>query len=66
MPGKEIRLNYTGLWLLAAGTGVVENWILRGFGLNVTQRMVVILGFLPLTIFLALMCVFQQLRLRRD
>jgi hypothetical protein len=37
-------LNYTALWLLAAVTGVVENWLLRSFGLNITQRTMVGLG----------------------
>jgi di/tricarboxylate transporter len=66
MAGKEIRLNVTVLWLLAVATGLAENWILRGFGLNATQRMVAIMGFLPLMIFLVLMGVFQQLGLRRE
>jgi hypothetical protein len=66
MAGKEIRLNYTALWLLAVATGLAENLILRSFGLNATQRIVAIMGFLPLMIFLVLMSVFRQLRLRRE
>jgi hypothetical protein len=66
MRGKVIRLNFTVLWLLAVATGLAENWILRGFGLNATHRIVVITGFLPLMIFLVVMGVFQQLRLRRE
>jgi hypothetical protein len=65
MPGKEIRMNNTVLWLLAVATGLAENWILRSFGLNPTQRMGAVMGFLPLMIVLVLMGVFQQLRLRR-
>jgi hypothetical protein len=58
-------LNYTALWQLAAITGLVENWLLRSFGLNITQRTMVGLGFVPLLVFLALTCAFQQIALLR-
>ncbi len=61
---KGARLNYTALWLGAAITGLAENWLLRSFGLNTTQRMIVGLGFVPLLVFLALTCAFQRWRYR--
>jgi hypothetical protein len=54
------RLNINFLWVLAAATGLAENWLLRSYGLNTAQRAVVVSGFLPLIILLALLCVFQQ------
>jgi hypothetical protein len=65
MFAKGARLNYTALWLVAAITGLVENWLLRSFGLNITERTVVGLGFVPLLAFLALTCSFQQVALQR-
>jgi hypothetical protein len=65
MFAKAIRLNYTVLWLGAAITGLAENWLLRSFGLNITQRMMVGLGFVPLLVFLALTCALQQVALQR-
>ena len=54
------RLNINFLWVLTAATGLAENWLLRSYGLNTAQRAVVVSGFLPLIILLALLCVFQQ------
>lgn len=65
MLGKEFRMNYTALWLLAAATGLADNWLLRSFGLTMAQRALVGLSVLPLLIFLALVCVFQQMVLDR-
>lgn len=65
MFGVNLRLLYNFLWLLAAATGFAEHWILRSFGLNMSQRLVVAIGFLPLLIVLALTCVFQGMALRR-
>ena len=65
MAGKQFRLNYTALWLLAAATGWMDNWLLRSFGLNITQRMMVGLGLVPLLVFLALTCALQQVALQR-
>jgi len=62
---KAIRLNYTVLWLGAAMTGLAENWLLRSFGLNITQRMIVGLGFVPLLVFLAVTCALQEVALQR-
>ena len=63
---KAVRLNYTALWLGAATTGLAENWLLRGYGLNITQRMIVGLGFVPLLVFLAVTCALQQVALQRN
>jgi hypothetical protein len=62
---NAIRLNYTALWLGAAITGVAENWLLRSFGLNITQRLMVGFGFAPLLVFLAVTCALQQVALQR-
>jgi len=65
MLAKGARLNFTALWLVAAITGLAENWLLSSFGLNITQRTIVGLGFVPLLVFLALTCAFQQIALQR-
>jgi hypothetical protein len=65
MLSKQFRLNQTALWLLAAATGLAENWMMRRFGLSVIQRTEVALGLLPILVFLALVCAFQQMRLDR-
>jgi hypothetical protein len=65
MLGKQFRMNYTVLWLLAAATGLADNWLLGSFGLTMAQRTMVALSLLPLLIFLALVCVFQQMTLDR-
>jgi hypothetical protein len=65
MLGKQFRMNYTALWLLAAATGLADNWLLRSFGLTLAQRTMVALSLLPLVIFLVLVCVFQQMALDR-
>jgi hypothetical protein len=65
MLGKQFRLNQTALWLLSAATGLAENWMMRSFGLNVMQRTEVGLGLLPILVFLALVCVSQQMALDR-
>jgi hypothetical protein len=65
MAGKQFRLNYTALWLLAAATGWMDNWLLRSFGLSQIQRTMVALSLLPLVLFLVLVCVFQQMKLDR-
>jgi hypothetical protein len=65
VPGKRYRLSYSALWILAALTGLGENWLLHKFGLNIAQRTAVALGLLPLLVFLVLMCVFQQVALQR-
>jgi len=62
---KQVRLNFTVLWILAATTGLVNNWLLRSYGLNMTQRTIVALSWLPLLLFLVLICVFQQMALQR-
>jgi len=60
MSGSYLRLNYNWLWILSAATGLAENWLLRSYGLNTVQRTAVVLGFIPLLVFLALICAFQQ------
>jgi len=65
MAGKRFRMNYTALWLLAAATGLADNWLLRGFGLTLAQRTMVALSLLPLLVFLGLVCAFQQIALDR-
>ena len=60
MDARKILFNNTTLWLVSALTGVAENWILRGFGLNVMQRTIVVLGFLPLLILLGLAFAFHR------
>jgi len=65
MLAKGARLNYTALWLVAGMTGLGENWLLGSFGLNITQRTFVGLGFVPLLVFLALTCALQQIALQR-
>jgi len=65
MTRRYLRLNYNLLWLLAAATGLAENWLLRTYGLNTAQRTAVVSGFLPLIILLALICAFQQIALHR-
>jgi len=65
MLSRYPRLNYTLLWLLAAATGWAENWLLRTYGLNTAQRTMVVSGFLPLIVFLAVICAFQQSALHR-
>jgi hypothetical protein len=64
MLAKGARLNYTALWLLAGMTGLAENWLLSSFGLSITQRTIVGLGFVPLVVFLAVTCAFQQIALQ--
>ena len=65
MLAKGARLNYTALWLVAAITGLAENWLLSSFGLNIAQRTIVGLGLVPLLVFLALTCALQQIALQR-
>lgn len=65
MFGRYLRLNYTWLWILAGATGWAENWLLRSYGLNTAQRTAVVSGFIPLLVFLVLICVFQENALQR-
>jgi hypothetical protein len=65
MSGSYLRLNYNWLWILSAATGLAENWLLRSYGLNTVQRTAVVLGFIPLLVFLALICAFQQKALQQ-
>ena len=65
MLAKGAHLNYTALWLVAGMTGLAENWLLSSFGLSITQRTIVGLGFVPLVVFLAVTCAFQQIALQR-
>ena len=62
---KQVRLNSSVLCVLAATTGLVNNWLLRSYGLNMAQRTIVALSWLPLLLFLVLICVFQQMALQR-
>jgi hypothetical protein len=62
---KQVRLNVNVLWVLAAATGLANNWLLRSYGLNMTQRTIVGLSWLPLLVFLVVVCVFQQMALER-
>jgi hypothetical protein len=64
--GKHYRLNYTVLWILAALTGLGENWLLHKFGLDTAQRTMVALGLLPLLVFLVVTCVFLEMGRPRD
>jgi len=65
MSRRYLHLNYNWLWILAGGTGWAENWLLRSYGLDTAQRAVVVSGFIPLLVFLALICVFQENALQR-